>query len=213
MPREVLLELFYWPPASWLTLAKSAEVLWLEACEHYQKGSYRNRCYIAGPNGVQRLSVPLQKGKNRQMPIRDVRVAYDTPWQRAYWRTIQTAYGNAPFFEYYADEVAPFFEKHWTFLFDLNYEVVLFLWKALKVRAEIQLTERFTPPSSKEETLRSVLDARGQIAWRQPPIVSLRRYPQVFEERFGFQPDLSALDVLFCWGPYACAEYEDEQVP
>ncbi|MCS7036117.1 MAG: WbqC family protein [Saprospiraceae bacterium] len=201
MLREVLLELFYWPPVSWLVLAHGADVLWIEACEHYQKGSYRNRCCIAGPNGVQRLSVPLQKGKNRQMPIRDVRIAYDMPWQRSHWRTIRTAYGSAPFFEHFADEVAAFFEKRYDFLFDLNYDVLVFLWKNLNGRAQIQLTERYASPSERT-THPAVLDARGQIAWGQPPVLPLARYPQVFEDRFGFQPDLSALDLLFCCGPY-----------
>lgn len=201
MPREVLLELFYWPPVSWLALARQADILWIEACEHYQKGSYRNRCYIAGPNGVQRLSVPLQKGKNRQMPIRDVRIAYDMPWQRSHWRTIRTAYGSAPFFEHFADEVAIFFEERYDFLFDLNYNILLFLTQKMNFRAEIRLTERYTAPSE-QGAENAVFDARGQIAWSQPPVVPLVRYPQVFEERFGFQPDLSSLDLLFCYGPY-----------
>lgn len=202
MPREVLLELFYWPPVSWLTLAHQADVLWLEACEHYQKGSYRNRCYIAGPNGVQRLSVPLRKGKNRQMPIRDVRIAHDMPWQRLHWRTLRTAYGSAPFFEHYADEAIVFFEKRYDFLFDLNFDIVLFLIQKMNCRAEVRLTERYAAPSEKEAE-NAVFDAREQIAWGQPPLIPLVRYPQVFEERFGFQYDLSSLDLLFCYGPYA----------
>ena len=88
--------LYYLPPVSWCAAAWNSEAIVVEACENYQKGSLRNRCFIAGPNGVQRLSIPLEKGKHRQMPIRDVRIAYDEPWQRQHWRSISTAYGNAP---------------------------------------------------------------------------------------------------------------------
>ncbi len=203
MPSEVLLELFYWPPVSWLTLAQSTDVLWVEACEHYQKGSYRNRCYIAGPNGLQRLSVPLQKGKNQQMPIRDVRIAYHEPWQRLQWRTIRTAYGNAPFFEHYADEVAPFFEKQYTFLFDLNLDILTFLWEKMKFSGAIRLTAHYRPSPIDTAAESNLLDARGRITPSTPPPMSLRRYPQVFEDRWGFLPNLSALDLLFCQGPWA----------
>ncbi len=203
MRREVLLELFYWPPVSWLALAWNTDVLWLEACEHYQKGSYRNRCYIAGSNGIQRLSVPLQKGKNHQMPIRDVRIAYDMPWQRLQWRTIQTTYGRAPFFAFFADEVALFFGRKYTFLFDLNLEVLDFLLKKMRWPGEVRLTEHYHPLGEEPIAKEGVWDARGRIAPEMPAPVPLARYPQVFEDRLGFLPDLSALDLLFCRGPHA----------
>ena len=199
---QPLIELFYWPPVSWLTLARRSDVLWLEACENFQKGSYRNRCHIAGPNGVQRLSIPLQKGKHQQTPIREVRIAYDEPWQRNHWRSIRTAYGNAPFFEHYADEVAPFFEKNYPFLFDLNLEIVHFLFKKLDWKGHLRPTETYRAPSQPPapETL---LDARDLIRPDKPTIAEWfapTPYPQVFTERHGFLPDLSALDMLFCCG-------------
>jgi hypothetical protein len=202
MLREVLLEAFYWPPVSWIAWACRADILWLEACEHYQKGSYRNRCYIAGPNGIQRLSIPLQKGKNRQMPIREVRIASDTSWQRLHWRSIRTAYGRAPFFEHYADEVFRFFEKPYTFLFDLNVEIAHFLGQKMKWTAAIRPTEGYLPREACTEQS-PLLDLRGKIAPGQVPALPLQPYPQVFEDRFGFLADLCALDLLFCQGPYA----------
>ncbi len=183
-----------------MALAQRAETLWLEACEHYQKGSYRNRCHIAGPNGIQRLSIPLQKGKNHQMPIRDVRISYDEPWQRIHWRSIQTAYGNAPFFEHYADAVAHFLEKPYTFLFDLNLEIVHFLAQQFSWTKDRDLTKDYVPaPLLSNQS--AIQDMRGQITPKRPSAFALSYYPQVFEDRFGFLPDLSALDLLFCCGP------------
>lgn len=201
MPRT-LIELFYWPPVSWQSLAAISEGLLLEACENFQKGSYRNRCHIAGPNGLQRLSIPLQKGKHQQTPIREVRIANEEPWQRAHWRSIRTAYGNAPYFEHYAAEVAPFFEKNYAFLFDLNLDIVQFLLKKSRWFGSIQLTEVFQKPGSEPQD-QGVFDARGLIAPNTPTSADLFvpiPYPQVFSERHGFLPDLSALDVLFCCG-------------
>jgi len=198
---QTLIELFYWPPVSWLTLARHSDVLWLEACENFQKGSYRNRCHIAGPNGVQRLSVPLQKGKHQQTSIRDVRIAYDEPWQRNHWRSIRTGYGNAPFFEHYADAIAPFFENKHDFLFDLNLEIVHFLFKKLQWKGHLRLTEVYQKPGQVSDP--AILDARNRIIPDNPTPpqwVQSEPYPQVFTERHGFLPDLSALDMLFCFG-------------
>jgi len=161
------------------------EIVTLEACENYQKGSTRNRCHIAGPNGEQMLSVPLVKGKHQRTPIREVRIAYDEPWQRQHWRSIRTAYGNAPFFEHYADGLAPFFERRVEFLFDLNLEVLQFFIQKTGWRGEVLFSEKYEAEQSAEATS------------SRP---GTRRYPQVFEEKHGFLSDLSMLDLLLCCG-------------
>jgi hypothetical protein len=177
----------YFPPISWFSRLWSQAAVALEACENYQKGSVRNRCHIAGPNGEQMLSVPLVKGKHQRTPIREVRIAYDEPWQRQHWRSIRTAYGNAPFFEHYADGLAPFFERRYPFLFDLNLEVVQFFIQKTGWRGEVLFSEKYAP-----QLLGS---------WELPR--SSTRYPQVFEEKHGFLPDLSMLDLLLCCGKQA----------
>jgi WbqC-like protein family len=172
----------YWPSLSWWQGLSEANLLELEAAEHYQKGGWRNRCAIAGPNGVQRLSIPLLKGKHQQTPIREVRIAYSENWPLQHWRSIQTAYGNAPFFEFYADELAHFYSQKPIFLFDFNYELISFILKKMKWNGQ-------TITSS---------DYLGALP--EPAFSQLVRYPQVFEDRHGFLPDLSVLDWLFCQG-------------
>lgn len=176
----------YFPPTDWFSRLWHQSAIALEACENYQKGSVRNRCHIAAPNGVQLLSVPLVKGKHQRTPIREVRIAYDEPWQRQHWRSIRTAYGNAPFFEHYADGLAPFFERQYTFLFDLNFEVLQFLIKKTGWRGEVFFSEKYA--STTPEGLDS-----GQPTTTPP-------YPQVFAEKHGFLPRLSMLDLLLCCG-------------
>jgi len=211
---STLLELFYWPPVSWMALATASNGVQIEACEHYQKGSYRNRCHIAGPNGLQRLSIPLLKGKHQQTPVREVRIANDQPWQRAHWRSIRTAYGNAPFFEHYADEVSPFFEKNFVYLFDLNLEIIHFLLKKAAWTGQLMLTEQFEKPG--RATLAGpTLDVRGSISPHSAPEKTLfdpLPYPQVFLERHGFLPDLSALDLLFCLGKQGLAPTQNSKL-
>ncbi len=195
-----LLSTSYLPPVSWCAAAWNSEEVYIEACENYQKGSPRNRCHIAGPNGVQRLSIPLLKGKHQQTPVREVRIAYDEPWQRQHWRTIKTAYGNAPFFEHYADAIAPFYERRYEFLFDYNFDLLIFiLQKKLGWKGSFALTQEWLPP----EKWKSATDLREAFSGEPsgwPDWFSPIRYPQVFEERQGFLPNLSVLDLLFCCG-------------
>lgn len=193
-----LVSLPFCPPVCWFALLWQEQRLVLEAHEHYQKGSLRNRCYIAGPNGVQRLSVPLVQGKNRQQPIRDVRIAYDEPWQRQHWRSIRTAYGNAPYWEHFTEGLAPFFEKNWSFLFDFNLEMALWIKEAIACRGEIKLSAQYSKPDNQDG---SDPVSSGPDHW--PEWFHPAPYPQVFAEKTGFLPNLSALDLLFCCGKRA----------
>lgn len=196
---QPLLPLLYFPPVAWLALLWRSEQVTLEACENYQKGSLRNRCYLAGPNGVQRLSIPLETGKHQQKPVREVRIAYDEPWQRQHWRSICTAYGNAPFFEHYADELQPFFEKRFPFLFDFNLEILYFLLRKFGWSSPLSLSVQYMLPSQLPEGI-DFRPAFSGDAGDVPPWFQPVRYPQVFTERHGFLANLSALDLLFCCG-------------
>lgn len=199
MPETVLLELPYLPPVSWCALLWQAEAVTLEACENFQKGSYRNRCHIIGPNGLQRLTVPLAKGKHQQTPIREVRISHDENWPLVHWRSIEAAYGRSPFFEHYGPELRLFYEKKWDLLFDFNLALLRFLLKKMGWPGQITLSEtylkRSQPPAPGD--FRDAVSPKNEAApaWFRPV-----RYPQVFAERHGFVPDLSVLDLLFCCG-------------
>ena len=119
----ILLETQYLPSIQYCSKFCSADPVVIEQHENYRKGTYRNRSHIASANGLLRLTIPLQKGKNQQQNIRTVRIAYNQPWQAQHWTSIQSAYGNSPFFEFYADELQPFFKKKETFLWDWNFQL------------------------------------------------------------------------------------------
>ncbi len=203
MPNDesLLMELHFLPNIRYMTQFLLYPTVILEGCENYVKGSYRNRCYIAAANGPLLLSVPLRKGKNEQQPIREVRIANDTGWQRQHWISLQSAYGNTPFFDHYADELKPFFEETYPFLFDLNKALLQWLLQKLHLESSLSLTSQYEhhprPPLTDlrnhihPKKHRRTEDSRFQPAY----------YPQAFEDRHGFLPNLSILDLIFCMGP------------
>ncbi len=208
----LLLETQYLPSVAWCAAVWREQAVALDAAEHYQKGSLRNRCHIAGPNGPHRLSIPLVKGKHQQTAIREVRISYLEPWQRQHWRSIQAAYGNAPYFEHYAEEIRPFYERKFEFLFDYNLEFQLLILKK-----KLGWTGAFTfqDQNFHVEAWPAESDLRNQIGGDPndfPEWFTPQRYPQVFEERTGFLPNLSVLDLLFCCGKTGAEVLSNTQV-
>ncbi len=204
-PTTLLVDLRYLPSISYFIQITQYQSVIIEQHEHYQKGGYRNRCEIAGANGVLRLSIPLQKGKNEGQSITEVQIADDGNWQRQHWQSIRSAYGRAPFFEYYSDFFEPLFQKKHTCLFDFNKDLFLLLIKFLKIKTPISFSETYL---KKDALPYSITDGRNE------PFSSaiLKPYSQLFEDRHGFLPNLSVLDLLFCCGPEARRVIENDKL-
>ncbi len=189
--KQLLIETQYFPSIAFFEQAIRHAVIWIEGAEHYQKRSFRNRCLIAGPNGSQRLSVPLVKGKNEQQNIREVKIAYGENWQKEHWSAIQTAYGKSPFFEYYKEEIHKLLETKHAYLFDLNLSIIETICALLQFSFKFKITE----------TYHREADAKFHDFRNQSRQAHALKYPQVFEAKNGFLPNLSILDLLFCVGP------------
>ncbi len=121
----LLLATAYAPPVSYFVKLYEhvAGTIALEGCEHYIKQSYRNRCRILGPNGVQSLTIPVELPAGTKTPIREVRISDHGEWRHLHAQALRTAYGASPFFEFYADELMPFYERRYTYLWDFNAEL------------------------------------------------------------------------------------------
>jgi len=191
----ILIETMYLPPVQAMAAIIRAGALFLEANEHYQKRSYRNRCHIAGPQGIQRLSIPLKGGRNTHMPIRELRISDAFDWRHRHLQALKTAYGRAPYFDFYMPELEAMIRKDHLFLFELNRTLLEWLCRSFDCEVAIRETEVFDrSPGS--------LDLRGKFhPGDAPALASMPTYYQVFAERNGFIPGLSALDLLFHLGP------------
>lgn len=186
----------YLAPVEYYSALAKADTVFLEHCEFYEKQSYRNRCNIAGANGQLALTIPVEKSKGARMLTRDVRISEHSDWQLQHWRSIESAYNSTPFFEYYKDDLLPFYEKDWTFLWDFNAEIQSKVLELLDLQVDIQLTKEY-----KVDFDENVLDARNSIhPKKETDTGSLKKYYQVFEQRFGFIPNLSIIDMLFNMG-------------
>jgi hypothetical protein len=193
-----VIELQYFPPAIYFAQLMTGSMV-IEQFEFYEKQSYRNRCRIFSANGVDELSVPVLNGKSKQL-IRDVKIDYHQKWVNRHWRAIQSSYGKAPFFEYYAPEFKQALEEQPNYLFELNLSILSICLEFLQMGAILSLTKEYQSlDKCREEDFRSKIHpkkddpaALGYVA--QP-------YPQVFGNKF--VKDLSILDVLFCEGPNA----------
>ena len=208
MNDRILLALHYFPSVQFCSKFFTYSDIVLEQNEHYRKGSYRNRMHIGSANGLLRLTIPLMKGKNQQQAIREVRISYDEPWQRSHWRAICSAYGNAPFFEHFRDDFEILFEERTEFLFDFNLKVLSAVLTVLDIQPPIRLSTSFLPEPPKGWD-----DFRNRISPRTTTCVDADFYPvpyaQVFQERSGFLPNLSILDLIFCKGSEAVCILEE----
>lgn len=198
-PNTALLPTAFCPPISYIAAFLHFERVQIEQHEHYQKGGMRNRCFIATANGPLRLTVPLLKGKHQQLPVREVRIDYRTPWIKNHWHAIESAYRRAPFFEEYAAYLLPVLQQKPAFLFDLNLALLELILKFLGVPGVLVLSEAYeNVPGTKTDLRQTFRPLASPSPWFQP-----QSYPQVFEDKHGFIPNLSILDLLFCMGPEA----------
>ncbi|HEY5510767.1 MAG TPA: WbqC family protein [Prolixibacteraceae bacterium] len=203
---KVILNTAYLAPVQYFTKLLHYHEVWMDTGEHFLKQSYRNRCTILTANGPQNLSVPVAEGANSKKVIRDVMISYDHPWQKLHWKALISAYNNAPFFEYYSDSLAPFYEfKKWKFLADFNLEIQDVILSELNIKCNVNLKEQFIPEKDiplEMDDFRYVIHPKVQ---RQKEDIHFRPqvYMQVFQEKFGFSPNLSIVDLLFNEGPNA----------
>ncbi len=171
----------------------------LEAHCNYVKQTYRTRCDIAGANGALSLSIPIVKG-NKKCPIKDIRISYDTDWQRQHWRSIVSAYRTSPFFEYYEDDFRPFYEKKWEFLFDFNNQIQTQILSLLELDVKITETDVYKQFFSPNEIdLREVIHPKKDFNELDPHFTA-KPYYQVFDQKHGFLKNLSVIDLLFNMG-------------
>ena len=191
---EVLLSTTYFGPIQWYQKLCRAEHVVIEQWESFQKQTYRNRCLIATTQGIQVLTVPVVRGETSLM--KDIRISDHGNWRHLHWNALQSAYGESPFFEYYQDDILPFFTQRWDYLFDFNEAIRQKMCELIDISPQVSLTGSFQPKADH--------DFREAINPKHPaPDADFesRPYYQVYQQKHGFLPNLSILDLLMNTGP------------
>jgi hypothetical protein len=198
-----LLSTAYFPPIQYFSKVFKYDRVIIEQHENYTKQTYRNRCHILGANGVLGLTIPILKFSGVKIKIKDVRIDYDKPWQRLHYKSIESAYRHSPFYEFYIDDIKHFFEKKFSFLVDLNLQIHEVLCELLQIKSSCKLSEYFYPPNDRAgNDFRYMIHPKSQF--EKPDVFFTHvEYYQVFKDRHGFRPNLSALDLIFNEGPNA----------
>jgi hypothetical protein len=195
----VLIELQYLPPVSYFSLLQKFEAVIVEKFEHYQKQTYRNRCYIKTSQGVETLIVPLTS-KHGKTLIKDVKVDYGQKWLNNHWRTIRSAYGNAPFYEYYHQDLHDILFKRQEFLYDLNLDLLTMCLKWLRHNIAVKETSLYEKiPQTGISDYRSAINPKKAEGCNS--FFKSVEYRQVFGSKF--VDNLSVIDLIFCEGPGA----------
>lgn len=200
-----LLQTTYFGPIQWYQKLYRYDHCLIEQYDSFQKQTYRNRCVIATANGTQALTVPIEHLPLTSHPsplVKDLRISDHNQWRRVHWNALQSAYSESPFFEYYADDLRPFFEKKYVFLIDFNEDIRQKVCELIDFKPSVEYTKEFTSDISLQTSV--IFDFRDVINAKHPKPdadFEAKAYWQVFQHKHGFQPNLSILDLLFNMGP------------
>jgi hypothetical protein len=195
----LIADLQYFPPSIFFyCLSRSTHCIF-DQYEYFQKMSFMNRCTVLGGNGPVNLSVPLDGGRNQKTIFKDVRILNKERWQDRHWKTITSCYNKSPWFDHYRDELERLYCGRFDFLLDWNISCFAWACDKLAIATGYSFSEQFVKDYDENE----YTDLRGELmpATINNQFQDIKRYPQVFEDRFGFTPNLSVLDYLFCVGP------------
>lgn len=197
---NILIENQILSPISVFQIYNQSESIIIERHDNYIKRTYRNRFIILSQNGPLTISIPLKKGKNNNMPFPEVLISYDKSWITPLKNTIKTCYGSAPFFDFFYEDLISIFEQKHKYIFDLNNNLRTYIFSILEIEAKIHFSELFEKIPSKID----YIDYRDKFTPKTTnTTIKAIKYPQVFEDKIGFQANVSVLDLLFNTGKEA----------
>lgn len=230
----VLLPTAYFGPVGYWACLMAFPNIIIEAHEHYVKQTIRNRTTILSESGPLSLTVPVspppvgagfisaRKESNgvgadfisarksnvpkSKIPVCDIRISAHGNWPHLHLQALRAAYERSPFFEYYIDDLLPLYDNPaGQSLVDFNLRALNVICNLLDFHPRISLSTSY-------EAHPSCVDLRTSTFVCEPHFRPIPYY-QVFQQKFGFTPNLSVLDLLFNMGPESLLMLRENTIP
>ncbi len=201
MNRTIYLSSAYLAPVQYYAKLFQYNKVYVEQYDNYVKQTYRNRCVIAAADGPLALTIPTEKSESPKCLMKDVRISNHGNWRHVHWNALVAAYRHSPFFEYYADDFRVFYEQKFPFLWDFNQQLCSLVCDLIDIHPTVEgTTDYHTAFTADAADFRERIHPKHD--WREAdPAFTPKPYYQVFQAKFGFQPNLSIADLLFNMGP------------
>jgi hypothetical protein len=204
----IVLSATYLGPVEYFAHVVQSGKIIIEKEEHYIKQTWRNRCLISASEGLLSLTVPVIKVNGNHTRIKDIRISYAENWSAIHQRAIESAYSHAPFFLFYSEAIFSVFQKRHTFLLDFDMELFQLMLELIGIQRQLEFTDQFRHKYGNDR-----VDLRYEYSPKKYSVTSFPRYIQAFEERHGFQSNLSIIDLIFCSGPGAADYLRNIKLP
>lgn len=176
----------------------------------FRRSSFRNRMILPGGNGLVSLTIPVVGGRSVKLPFKAVEIDYSSNWQRDHFRTLDTIYGNSPFYFQYSASLLEIYEQKPQYLVDWNSTCLDWIVKKMKINLQVlQQTNQFAANQENRERKDFYLPSNHDKTGNGPFV----KYPQLFEDRIGFKPNVSIVDLLFNLGPDALKKITNPTKP
>ena len=192
---NILIYPTYFPSISHYIAMIAAKTVTFEVEDTFQKQTNRNRMYIYSSNGIQLLNISV-KHDSTNSKFKDIKIDNQNNWQKNHFKSLEAAYKNSPFYEYFIDDLRPLFEKKHKFMLDLNFEIFELVNEALGITIPFQKTTEYFHEVADKTDVRYLVNGKKDTTQIEP-------YTQVFNDKHGFINNLSILDLLFNEGRYA----------
>ena len=200
---DILSHPLYLAPVPLYARLFTADGIVFDGDSPFTKQTFRNRAVIATENGTQALTIPIVHTGGKQA-MRDIRISEHGNWRHLHWNAIVSAYRKSPFFYYYADDFAHFYEERDGFLMDFNLRLHAVVCELLGLERTVKTAEEGVKKDIEDLCHLAEPTALTRVEGFCP-----QPYYQVFAARNGFQPNLSIADLLFNMGPEALITLRD----
>lgn len=186
----------------------------------FEKNSFTNRNKIRTPDGWCWLTVPVKTaGKFGQLPINELETVNDKNWAAKHWNSIHLNYAKAPYFDQHARYFESVYTRQWQKLQDLMNEITTYLLDSFGISTRIYFSSQMNVEGKKSDLVLNLCQSlkattylsgpQGRDYLREDDFLTRGItvqyddyhhpvYPQFYP---GFEPYMSALDLLFNVGP------------